>query len=107
MSAVKHFNDHNFGTEVENTKGAVLVDFYADWCAPCRILSPSVEEIASEYEGKATVGKLNVDDSPGVATRFGIMGIPTLLFFKDGKLVDRVVGLVRKNELSHRLNNLV
>ncbi len=107
MSALKKINDHNFQSEVEKASGPVLVDFYADWCAPCQILGPSVEELAKEYAGKATVGKLNVDENPGVPGRFGIQGIPTLLFFKDGRLVDRVVGLVPKRELSRRLDSLL
>lgn len=107
MSALRHFNDSNFATEVESGSNVVLVDFYAVWCAPCRILGPSVEELAEEYKGRVSVGKLNVDESPGVPMRFGIMGIPTLLFFKEGKLVDRVVGLVRKAELNRRLDTLL
>ncbi|MCE5272628.1 thioredoxin [bacterium] len=107
MSALKHYNDSNFSTEVESGSDVVLVDFYADWCAPCRILGPSVEELAEEYKGRVSVGKLNVDESPGVPMRLGIMGIPTLLFFKQGKLVDRVVGLVRKTELNRRLDSLL
>lgn len=107
MSAkVKHFEDSNLNAEVESGR-AVLVDFYADWCAPCRILAPSIEELAEEYDGRVTVGKLNVDHSPAAPSRYGIMGIPTLLFFRDGKLVDRVVGLVRKDELSRKLDNLL
>lgn len=106
MSAVKQLNDSNFTAEVESGQ-TVLVDFYADWCAPCRLLSPSIEEIAQEYSGRVKVGKLNVDHSPAAPTRFGIMGIPTLLFFKDGKPVDRVVGLVRKIDLSRKLDRLI
>lgn len=106
MSTIKSLNDSNFDTEVAGG-GAVMVDFYADWCAPCQILSPKVEELAAEYNGQATVGKFDVDRSPSVPMRFGIRGIPTVLFFKDGKLVDRVVGLVPKEELSGRLNSLL
>lgn len=107
MSTMKHFNESNFSAEVESSSTPVLVDFYADWCAPCRILGPTVEELAREYNGRVSVGKLNVDESPAIPMRFGIMGIPTLLFFKDGKLVDRVVGLVRKADINRRLDSLL
>jgi len=107
MSAVKVLDETNFSAEVEQAAGVVMIDFYADWCAPCQILSPRVAEIAEEYKGKATVAKFNVDQSPSIPMRFGIQGIPTLLFFKNGRLVDRVVGLVPKEELTRRLDMLI
>jgi thioredoxin 1 len=106
MSTVKLFDETNFDTEVAAGK-PVMVDFYADWCAPCQILGPKVEQIAEQYDGKASVGKLNVDASGPVAARFGIQGIPTVLFFKDGEVVDRVVGLVPETELTRRLDSLI
>ena len=106
MSTVKEFNEANFDTELAGDQ-PVMVDFYADWCAPCQILGPKVEQIAAQYDGKASVGKLNVDASGPVAARFGIQGIPTVLFFKGGKLVDRVVGLVPETELTRRLDSLL
>jgi len=106
MSAVKHFDMSNFDAEVAGSR-PVMVDFYADWCAPCLILGPHVEQIAANYEGRASVGKLDVDANGPVAARFGIQGIPTVLFFKDGKLMDRVVGLVPEEELTRRLDSLI
>ncbi|HUU28542.1 MAG TPA: thioredoxin [archaeon] len=107
MSSVKLLNDGNFTNEVESNSGAVMVDFSADWCAPCQILAPKIEEIANEYKGKAKVAKFDVDQSLSVPMRFGIRGIPTVLFFKGGILVDQVVGLVRKEELTSRLDSLL
>ena len=107
MSQLKVLNDKNFDSEVAGKSLPVMVDFYADWCAPCQILSPTVEKIAEEYRGKAEVVKFNVDESSGVPMRFGIQGIPTVLFFKEGKLVDRVVGLVPQQELTGRLDSLL
>jgi thioredoxin len=106
MSALKHFDSSSFDTELTGSK-PVMVDFYADWCAPCLILGPHVEKIAEHYDGKASVGKLNVDTNGQVAARYGIQGIPTVLFFKDGKLMDRVVGLVPEEELTRRLDSLI
>ncbi len=106
MSTVKILDETDFDTELAAGK-PVMVDFYADWCAPCQVLAPSVEKIAEQYDGRASVGKLNVDASSPVAARFGIQGIPTVLFFKDGKLVDRVVGLVPEAELTRRLDSLI
>lgn len=107
MSAVKVLTDTNFDGEIGAAGQPVMVDFYADWCAPCQILSPRVEAVARQYQGKATVGKFNVDQAPMLAMRFGIQGIPTVLFFKDGKLMDRVVGLVPETELTRRLDGLI
>ena len=106
MSTMKHFNESNFAAEVESSSTPVLVDFYADWCAPCRILGPTVEELAKEYNGRVSVGKLNVDENPAIPMRFGIMGIPTLLFFKDGQLKDNSVGVVSKNVLQRKIDAL-
>lgn len=98
---------NNFQSEVLDSKKVALVDFWAEWCGPCRMVGPVVEEIAGEYKEKALVGKCNVDDHGEVAAQYGIRSIPTLLFFKDGELVDRVVGAVPKNVLTDKLNSLL
>lgn len=91
--------EQNFDTEVLQADKPVLIDFWAPWCGPCRMLAPAVAQIAEEYVGKAKVCKVNVDDEPGLANRFGISGIPTVLIFKDGQLTDTLVGLRPKAEL--------
>lgn len=85
--------DSNFDQEVKKSKGLVLVDFFADWCMPCRMLSPIVHQLAAEYEGKLKVGKLDVDKNFNTAATFSVTGIPTLIVFKDGQAVERLVGL--------------
>jgi thioredoxin 1 len=97
--------DSNFDELVLKSDKPVLVDFWAEWCGPCRMVGPVVEEIAKEYEGKAVVGKLNVDHNPKVATEFGIMSIPALLFFKNGQVVDKQVGAVPKHVLVNKLES--
>lgn len=107
MSNLQVINDSDFATEVENVSSPVMVDFYADWCSPCIILGPIVDQIAEEYNGRAKVVKFNVDQNPQIPQQLGIQGIPTVAFYKDGQLVDRVVGLVPKEELSRRLDSLL
>jgi thioredoxin len=92
MSNLKHFDGPSFEADVLNSKEPVVVDFYADWCGPCHMMAPVVEQLAGEYAGKVTVGKLDVDASQEIAIRYGVMGIPTLGLFREGKLVDRIVG---------------
>jgi len=98
------FNDAAFDTEVLKSSEPVLVDFWAEWCGPCRMMSPTIDLIASEYAGKAKVGKLNVDDNGETAMRYNVRGIPTLLLFKGGKVVDQRVGAVGKDEVKKMLN---
>lgn len=95
--------DANFTDQVLNSDKPVLVDFWAEWCGPCRMVGPIVEELAGDYEGKAVVGKVNVDENQGVAAQFGIRNIPTLLIFKNGEIVDKQVGVAPKNVLEGKL----
>lgn len=99
--------DANFAQEVYESKQPVMVDFWAEWCGPCRMLGPIVAELAQEYDEKVKVCKLNVDANPATASQFGVMSIPTLIFFKNGQPVDRVVGLSPKSEIRKRLDNLL
>lgn len=100
------FTDENFKTEALSSNIPVVVDFFADWCGPCKMLAPVVEELASVYEGKVKIGKLNVDNAPDTAQSYGVMSIPTLLFIKDGNVVNKIVGLVSKAELEEAIKNL-
>ncbi|MGI9106349.1 MAG: thioredoxin [Pyrinomonadaceae bacterium] len=97
---VKDVSDAAFAQDVLGASEPVLVDFWAAWCAPCRMIAPAVEAVAKEYEGRACVVKVNVDDNPEVAGRYGIKGIPTLILFRDGKEAERIVGAVGKESLS-------
>lgn len=96
----------NFGEIISGDK-PVLVDFWAAWCGPCRVLSPTVDEIADEYAGKIEVAKCNVDDADEIASQYRIMSIPTLLYFKGGQVVDKSVGLVPKSDIEERLSKLI
>jgi len=100
-------NDSNFEEIVLKSELPVMVDFWAEWCAPCRAIAPYVEQIATEYEGKAVVGKVNIEQSPDVANNFGIRNIPTILFFKSGELVNKHVGMTSKSALANMLNALL
>lgn len=101
------FTEDNFEAEVLKSDKVVLVDFYADWCGPCKMMAPIVEKLAEEYEGQAVIGKLNVDDEPFVSSRYRVLSIPTLMFFKDGKEADRIVGAVDKEEVENKLKSLM
>jgi len=94
-----HVNDKNFASEVINSDIPVLVDFWATWCGPCRSISPIVEELAKEFSGRVKVTKINVDESPATPSQYGVRGIPTLILFKGGKILDQIVGAVPKARL--------
>mgnify|MGYP000603769716 FL=1 len=100
-------NDSNFEEVVLKSAQPVLVDFWAEWCGPCKMMLPIVEEISAEFEGKLTVAKVDVDSSQGTAAKFGIRNIPTILFFKGGKVVDKQVGAVPKAALVDKINKLL
>jgi len=102
-NSTMNFTDAGFDTDVLNSNEPVLVDFWAEWCGPCRQMGPTIDIIASEYAGKAKVGKLNVDEHGQIAMRYNIKGIPTLLLFKGGKVVDQRVGAVGKAEVQKML----
>jgi len=99
---LRTLTDSNFDQEIKN--GVVLVDFWAEWCGPCRRIAPIVEELAGQYDGRATVGKLNVDENPSVPGRFMIRGIPTLLLFKNGQLAETLVGLALKEDIARMID---
>jgi len=105
-SAVE-FSENGFEHEVLNSSVPVLVDMWAAWCGPCRLIAPVVEELAQTYQGKVKIGKLNVDDHPAIAAQYRVMNIPTLLLFKGGKEVDRIVGAQPKEELVRRINTVL
>jgi len=107
MSELMEFTDGNFESEVVKSDKPCLVDFWAEWCGPCRMVGPVVEEIAKEYAGKLKVGKLNVDDNNKTAVQYGIMSIPSLLFFNGGKVVDQVIGAVPKKQLVQRIEKII
>lgn len=101
---VIEFTDDNFQTEVQESSQPVLVDFWAPWCGPCRMIAPTITELAGEYSGKARVGKLNTDDNPKVASSLGISAIPTVLLFKGGEIVERFVGVQQKSKMSQAID---
>ena len=105
-NGLHNFTDENFQSEVLDSNLPVLVDFWAEWCGPCRMLTPVIEEIASEYSGKIKCGKVNVDNCPNTASTYGIRSIPGLLFFKEGKVQEQLVGAVPKQKITDILNKL-
>ena len=107
MSELMEFTDDNFESEVLKSDKLCLVDFWAEWCGPCRMVGPIVEEIAKEYAGKLKVGKLNVDNNSQTAVKYGIMSIPSLLFFNGGKVVEQIVGAVPKKQLVQKIEKII
>ncbi len=101
---LKELTDANFDEIVLKSDIPVIVDFWAEWCGPCRMVTPIVEEIGREYDGKTLIGQVDVDANPGIAAKFGIRNIPTILFFKNGEIVDKQVGAVPKQVLVSKLN---
>lgn len=101
---VPEFTDANFDTEVLQSSTPVLVDFWAPWCGPCRMLAPSIEALSKDYDGKVKIGKLNTDDNGETAAKFGIRSIPTLLIFKDGQVVNQLVGALPKDKIAEQLD---
>ena len=99
-------NDANFDEIVLKSQKPVMVDFWAEWCGPCRLVSPIVNEMAQEYKEKAVIGKVDVDNNPGISAKYGIRSIPTILFFKDGEIVNKQVGAVPKSNLVGKLEAL-
>jgi len=99
-----NFTDDNFDSEVLKSDKPVLVDFWATWCGPCRMIAPIVEELAGEFEGKVKIGKVDVDNNQQVSIKYGVRSIPTLLIFKDGQIKDTIIGAVPKNMIVQKLN---
>jgi len=105
--SIVHLTDDTFDDGIKKATGPVLVDFWAAWCGPCKMIAPSLEQLATEMDGKVTVAKVNVDENGDLSNRFGIRSIPTLLVFKDGRVVDQIVGAVPKEQLRRLLDKHV
>ncbi|MDF2595535.1 MAG: trxA [Clostridia bacterium] len=101
------FTDNNFEQEAVEASMPVVIDFYADWCGPCKMMSPVIDELAADYEGKVKVGKVNTDENRGVASKYNIMSIPTIILMKDGQVVDTVVGAIPKTVLEQKINSML
>ena len=104
---VVHISSGNFEEEVLKSNVPVLVDFFATWCGPCKMVGPIVEELAGEFEGKAKIAKLDIDQDPALAQQYKVMGVPTLMFFKNGEAVDKIVGAVPKAAIAEKLNSVL
>lgn len=104
---IKNVSDDSFSADVLNSSQPVLVDYWAAWCGPCKMIAPMLEEVAAEFAGKVTVAKLNVDENQETAAKFGIRGIPTLMLFKDGKVAATKVGALSKSQLTEFLNGAI
>jgi len=107
MAEPKEVNDSNWDAEVLESELPVLVDFWAEWCGPCKMIAPAVHDLALEYDGKLNVAKVDVDDSPSVAMKYGVRSIPALIFFKNGKPVDQIVGAVPKGQLKRKIDSVL
>jgi len=107
MSKPIEVTEETFEQEVINSKVPTVVDFWAVWCGPCKVIAPYMEEFASKYDGKVKVAKVNVDNSPNIAVKYGIRSIPTVIFFKDGKMVDQIIGNSPKSQFQERIDKLV
>ena len=106
MATLK-ITDENFDTEVLKSSKPIVVDFWAEWCGPCKMLTPTIDELATKYDGNVVVGKLNVDHHPTIATEYGIRSIPSLLFFKEGKVQNQIMGAVSKEEIEAAIETLI
>ena len=107
MSNEIEFNEGNFSAEVIDADVPVLVDFWAPWCGPCKMVAPIVEELATEYSGRLKVGKLNTDDNQQLAVQYGVMSIPTLMIFKNGEVVERIIGAQPKEQLTGKIDTVI
>jgi thioredoxin 1 len=107
MAEPVEVNEQNWDELVINSDVPVLVDFWAEWCGPCKMIAPSVHDIAEEYDGKLSVGKLDVDSNPNIAMQYGVRSIPALIFFKDGKPVDQIIGAVPKGVLKKKVDSVL
>lgn len=105
--SILHLGDDNFEKEVAQGKGVALVDFWASWCYPCKMIAPVLEEIAKDYSGKIKVAKIEVDEAGETASRFNVMNIPTLILFKDGKEMERIVGVTSKEDIARKIDKVL
>jgi len=106
-SNVSEFTEQDFNRDVLESDKPVLVDFWAEWCGPCQMLTPTIEELSLEYQSKVSIGKLNVDNHPSIATKYGVRSIPCLLFFKNGEVQKQIMGSVPKSEIATALDELI
>lgn len=107
MSKEITFNDANFKKEVLESKVPVLVDFWASWCGPCRMMAPIIEDLAEDYDGKAKIGKLSTEENPAITGEYGIISIPTMIIFKDGKPAEQIIGVVPKEAIAKKLDAIL
>ncbi|MCW9035464.1 MAG: thioredoxin TrxA [Rhodospirillales bacterium] len=103
----KHVSDDSFDTDVLKSEGPVLVDFWAEWCGPCKQIAPALDELATNMEGKVTVAKINIDENPGTPSKYGVRGIPTLMLFKDGQVAATKIGALPKNKLIEWVESVI